>query len=360
VITTDIFLEKSIVHERIDNNVYVGFAEACNVTRELNEAYFNHTITALKSKPRFKVFEIADTVPHGSRRGRTAEELLDIAALPVDHLQKAVELQEVEDSAAVITADPWAVYLSNGYLSLRSKDIAACDVPAILDICSQAEGRVTQLGLSDNRLLGDGTQLLTSGLLNTSYCSSICCLFLSDNNIGDDGATAIAHLINSRALPLVKLGLNSNCITDVGVRALADALRSTPTAIVSEGCAAAEACCPLTVLGLSRNEISTEGAVYLADALSTNIALKRLFLNYNPSIGDKGGLAVSRAAQHHPTLERLGVAFCGLESASGLDLISVIDSSHTIERICVSGNKFCASTEIRMKEIPLFNFAAIK
>lgn len=359
MITTDIYFGGKTFHERIDNMVYACFSEACNISRKLNEDHFGHVATALKPKSRYKVYEINETIPVGSRRGRDADELLDISSIPFHY---ASENSSGDDSQAATASatDPWTKYLSNGYLSLRGKDIVNCDVQAIVDICCRAEGRVTQLGLSDNRLREDGTLTLTIGLLNTHFCRNICALFLSDNRIGDSGAAVIAGLLASRALPLIKLGLNSNCISDVGVRALADALR--PAGRVSNGCASHDDVkfCSLEVLGLSRNDITTDGAVYFAGALSVNVSLKRVFLNYNPYIGDAGGIAISRAAQAHPALERLGLAFCGLESAGGERLIDVAKSSRTIERVCVSGNKFCAETEFRMKEISLFNFASIK
>ena len=114
------------------------------------------------------------------------------------------------------------------------------------------------------------------------------------------------------------------------------------------------------MIGLSHNSITSRGACSLADALARNSSMERLFLNYNPGIGNFGGCALAEATRNHPTLLRLGVAFCSLSRCSGEELLKTLDCTPHMERICVSGNNFDYVTEVRMKMMPKFNFAEIK
>jgi hypothetical protein len=78
-------------------------------------------------------------------------------------------------------------------------------------------------------------------------------LHLYSNNIGDDGARALAEALRHTAAPLRQLYVYSNNIRDDGARALADALRHTAA--------------PLVAIFLYNNNIGDDGARALADAL---------------------------------------------------------------------------------------------
>ena len=337
VIVKDTFVGDKVCKVRIDDEIFTSYWDALESCKEKNAPLINALISDSVSRGKknvYKVCKLDESVPPGCERcGRSAAMLLNLPNVDV----KLLNWQELLDGG--------------GYLALRNSDLCELDVdPGLRDICRAAEGRVLQLGLSTNRLGAIGAFALKDMILvESSSCRNICGLYLSDNNIGNAGMVAIAQVVDSRVIPLVKLGLNSNAITDEGVRSLASVLRCQGES------------CLLEVLGLSRNLITDEGAESLADMLSNNSSLKRLFLNYNPLVGDSGGKTIAEAARHHNSLQRLGVAFCGLESESGLLLMNLMSSNEeTIERICVSGNLFGESVEAQMRETPKFNFEPIK
>ena len=191
-------------------------------------------------------------------------------------------------------------------------------------------------------------QCQPSSVSNAYLHSSLCSLFLSENNIGDDGAICIADLFTSGKFPLlVKLGLNQNSITDIGVCALAKAidLREHHS-------------CSLEVLGLSSNPgISSIGAAAMGAALTHNSRMLRLFFNNNKGIGNVGILPLVVAAKSHPTLKRLGLSDTGIEGADiAKEILGLLDANSTIERICVCGNSFDPDIEKTMRNCDRLNF----
>lgn len=337
VVTTTAFLCGKEVNERVDDVVFTVYSDACDWCRLMNAT----TVTSPTKSKKCRVVELKDSIAFGAGEGRSCFQLLEITPADRDSALTA--------GSSVIDWDGLLGH-GNGYLSLRNKNVVAADVPGIISCVVLAEGLVTQLGLSQNSLKQAGAVALASELLRPVACfQHISALFLSNNNIGDEGAIVVADLIVSRLLPLVKLGLNSNDITDVGAIAVAAALED------GEGRPSI-----MEVLGLSHNHITSVGAARVAAAVKKNSSLQRLFLNYNPGIGDQGGVALAAAATRHPSLLRLGVASCALRDCSGEALLEAMCATDSLERICVGLNCFGEETEKRMEEISRFNFSEVK
>ena len=100
-------------------------------------------------------------------------------------------------------------------------------------------------------------------------------LCLDDNQIGDDGATALAKLLEIHAL--ISLDLSSNQIGDKGATDLAKALKSSYTLLIT--------------LNFGKNQITNIGAKALAEALESNDTLRDLYLDSN-QVGDEGANAL--------------------------------------------------------------------
>lgn len=338
VVVTSSFLHGAAVSERVDEHVFGDYAQACDNCRSLNMV----TGTSATKMKKCKVVEKKNSIGRGEGSGRSCCQLLSLSS--------------AEDGTAIATdvMPDWDTLLGsgNGYLALRNKNLVPSDVPGVIECITLADGLVAQLGLSQNGLEGAGVTSLCSALLLTSPCcfKNICALYLSNNSIGDEGALVVAELISSRQLPIVKVGLNSNGITDIGATAIAGTLGKSTCNQESI----------LEVLGLSHNLITSAGAVCVARAVSENTSLQRLFLNYNSEVNDEGGQALAAAAKGHPSLLRLGVAFCSLSSLSGRALMTALSSTESLERICVSGNCFGDVTESLMGEMKRFNFAEVK
>jgi hypothetical protein len=170
------------------------------------------------------------------------------------------------------------------------------------------------LSLSDNDI-GDGGAIALADMLKTNtYVQN---LILSRNRIGNGGANALAEalMVNNT---LTELCLAFNQIGDEGTNALADMLKTNKNLKSFEISVGVEGANALA-LGLKKNtalealdvyqdktssdelayELADEIAIALADALKTNRTLKHLFLLY---IGDKGAEALLEALKTNTSL----------------------------------------------------------
>ena len=129
-------------------------------------------------------------------------------------------------------------------------------------------------------------------------------LYLHQNNIGDEGAKAIAQVLETnKTLKLKILGLNKNNIGDEGAKAIAQVLE-TNTIFDS--------------LYLNENNIGDEGAKAIARVLKTE-TLITLCLNEN-IIGDEGAKAIAHELERNTTLRYLQLSKnnIGMEGATAL------------------------------------------
>ena len=113
-------------------------------------------------------------------------------------------------------------------------------------------------------------------------------LSITKNQIGDEGATALADALCVNGA-MTDLDLSFNNIGGDGAKALANALRVNGA---------------MTTLLLGGNKIRDEGATALADALHVNGALTSLDLSYN-TIGDEGAKALGEALRVNGALTTL-------------------------------------------------------
>ena len=293
--------------ERIDDqsqfSSYIDATTACKVQNTQN-----------RSGVRCRVVEVGKTVPLGLSKGRSVDDLIRILH----------------------------PFHGSGYLDLQGKGIKAADMVAIIQLCCEFP-LITQLGLSHNYFGPSGGKILA-----TSYLPKhIVALFISENNLQDEGASLIADIVKRGDLPnLSTLGLNKNSITDKGACALAAAFDCTVNLT-----------CNLEVIGLSNNKLTCIGACAIATSVLTSLKLRRLFFNENRDIGNHGGHALIRAALHHTSLLRLGLSHCGLHGTEiALALLGIMEVNPIIERICVCGNSFDPALQIRMKKCPRLNF----
>jgi Ran GTPase-activating protein (RanGAP) involved in mRNA processing and transport len=128
-------------------------------------------------------------------------------------------------------------------------------------------------------------------------------LRLGDNEIGDDGAKAIAEALKVNAV-LTELLLGANEIRDVGAKAIAEALKVNAV---------------VTTLGLYNNKIGDNGAIAIAEALKVNAVLTSVDLKVN-SIGDNGAKAIAEALKVNAVLTvlRLGDNNIGVDGAKAI------------------------------------------
>ena len=155
------------------------------------------------------------------------------------------------------------------------------------------------LRLRGNAIDAAACSLLVAGLARNG---TLRCLDLSNNNLGDAGATNLAALVSAKVTAhqtLEELVLNQCDISDAGVAALAAALAegggnaTLATLRLRNNClmdgAAAELAqllrcckkCALTELDLSWNRLGPAGAVALGAALRADCPLRALHVEWN-------------------------------------------------------------------------------
>ena len=145
------------------------------------------------------------------------------------------------------------------------------------------------LYLNDNQVGDDGAKALASAVANGALknCTQ---LRLSDNKIGNDGMCSLADALANGALPQLRsLFLPRNQIGDEGMAALADAIKP-----VSAGGSGALAQAGYVVL--SDNNIGDDGLRALSSALAEGAlpACRACFVDGNPA-SDEAQQAVKDA-----------------------------------------------------------------
>jgi hypothetical protein len=171
-------------------------------------------------------------------------------------------------------------------LMLDGNDIGDEGAKAIAEVL-KVNAVVTTLDLADNSIEDEGAIAIAESLKVNAVLTT---LQLSGNNIGVDGAFAIAEALKVNAV-VTDLRLWNNNICDDGAKAIAEALKVNAV---------------LTFLRLSGNNIGVDGAKAIAEALKVNAVLTTLDLIYN-NIGPEGAIAIAEALKVNAALTKLNL-----------------------------------------------------
>ena len=143
--------------------------------------------------------------------------------------------------------------------------------------------------VSRNELGDEGATILCNAL-RESTVTKVEELDLSYNDIGPDGAKAIAALCAVCA-SLTSLSLRKNPLGDEGVEVLAQGIKASKTLKTLD----------LSMPDMGRFKIGPRGATAIADALSVSSSLTSLSTAYNDISGD-GAQQLAAAVLSKPTL----------------------------------------------------------
>ena len=168
-------------------------------------------------------------------------------------------------------------------------------------------------------------------------------LYLNINNIGDDGATAVADALKHNTR-LTALSLYKNNIGDNGATAVADALKHNTR---------------LTALSLNHNPIHEKGLKMIGQALHANRTLKTLHLGNNnndenennedvvPPVapgndnGNDGSyVIIALALRQNSSLTELYITHSNIHDQDAKALASTLKVNNTLTHLDLSGNKF--------------------
>ena len=170
---------------------------------------------------------------------------------------------------------------------------------------------------------GSLLEIQTCNLYGESYSvvvgSTLELVKVSDNEIGDSGAAALAGAVE-RNSTLTELHLGYNEIGDSGAGALAKAMERNST---------------LTKLSLSGNKIGDSGAAALAGAVERNSTLTELHLDYN-EIGDSGAGALAKAMERNSTLTKLSLFGNKIGDSGAAALAKAMERNSTLTKLSLS------------------------
>jgi Ran GTPase-activating protein (RanGAP) involved in mRNA processing and transport len=202
-------------------------------------------------------------------------------------------------------------------LNLEWNNIGDEGAKALADALGK-DSRLTSLGLFGNSIGDEGAKALADALGKNSGLTS---LYLGANNIGAEGAKALADALGKDS-SLTGLNLWHNNIGDEGAKALADALEKNSS---------------LTNLDLRRSNIGDEGAKALSDALGKNSSLTSLNLECN-KIGDEGAKALAEALGKNSSLTSLDLRHNNIGAEGAKALADALGKNSSLTSLNLRGN----------------------
>ena len=192
----------------------------------------------------------------------------------------------------------------------------------------KCNGTLLDLDLFCNAIEERGAQMLARALHEPTCALNA--LNLDTNDVGDEGAAALADALKVNAM-LLELDLGSNrerntgatshLIGERGAAALADALASNST---------------LTRLDVGGNVLGNKGATSLSDALGSNTALLSLAL-YSNRIDERGANAISTALTLSKALRELDINSNQIGDTGALAIAEALATNDALLKLNVSG-----------------------
>lgn len=174
------------------------------------------------------------------------------------------------------------------------------------------------LAYRDNRVGSGGVSVLFESLAQNPSLTRV---QLNENQIGDQGAEALAMVLPSMTTFCFDLWLIHNRLGNKGAAALADALSS---------------CAALTGLFLGGNEIGDQGAAAFAQVLSTgNLLVLNLSGN---AIGSKGAAVLAHALPSSPGLDTLVLCHNQIGDGGAAAFAQVLPLATGLTQLCLGNN----------------------
>ena len=186
------------------------------------------------------------------------------------------------------------------------------------------------LDLRNDNIGSDGAVALAEGL---KYCTNLQTLDLRNDSIGLDGAVALAEGLKY-CTNLQTLDLSSNSISLDGAVALAEGLKY---------------CTNLQTLNLSSNSISLDGAVALAEGLKYCTNLQTLDLSFN-YIGSDGAVALAEGLKYCTNLQTLNLSSNSISSDGAVALAEGLKYCTNLQTLNLSDNSIGLDGAVALAE----------
>ncbi len=156
-----------------------------------------------------------------------------------------------------------------------------------------------ELFLGWNKITSVGASILAQAFNSSCKLET---LYLSDNNVGDDGVYSLVETLSTNNNTLRILSLGNNGITDQGAKYLAQIIKTSKT---------------LIHLWLNENNISDEGVRILINTIENyNSTLKELYLFKNKLLTDRAVDFLLQFIECNRSVKHLYIFDCNLSQAS--------------------------------------------
>ena len=270
--------------------------------------------------------------------------------LIMKHADPLYRVQCAFESQQAIVCDH-AIEVEAGVLRFSYSTLTPADLTAVAYAISTTSHSVTEIAMSQCQIHADHISVFLRKISNKNL-KCIQTLYLSHNNIGDDGAIALAEALKS-CNNLQTLHLPANNIGANGAAALAKALKSCnnlQTLILSDNNIGADgakalaeglkSCCNnLQILHLTANNVGADGAKALAEALKSFNNLQTLDLSRNNIVSD-GAMALAEALTSCSHLQKLHLCENNIGANGAIALAKTLKSCINLRSLDLFGNHF--------------------
>lgn len=193
-----------------------------------------------------------------------------------------------------------------------------------------------ELYLFANKIDPDGASCISAIIQNKQNLS---CLGLSNNRLGADGAIEIAQNGLDGKQEIVKISIENNVIGNLGLRAIALALKE---------------CNSLQEIYLYNNEIDDDPILEFTEFLTRQHDLFAIGLEFN-RIGYKGVEPILASLTNHQKLEKLYLNQNDINSQAAESIFNFISLVKNLKELRISNNLLEDDAGLKLAEAILLN-----
>ncbi len=197
------------------------------------------------------------------------------------------------------------------------------------------EGRILDVGL--NNIGEEGADALAQAL--GSATAKLKKLRIDSNFVGD-AAISFAEALATRGCPIEFLDLADNDLNEADVVAIANALKRNST---------------IRVLDLACNNVGNAAICALADMLKVNTTLIALRLNSNDQIGTEGAKAIASALQTNESLATVDLSQADITGEGAAYLAEALKGNRSISSMLLNDTNLCPAALSCFRDCLLVN-----
>ena len=210
----------------------------------------------------------------------------------------------------------------NSLASLEVINLLGCGltIEGLRVLFKKVNNGLTHLLLAGNAISNDGISALISSHVQLQHLIE---LDVTQIKMSATGAVALSNFLRLKKNSLESLNISTNDIGDDGALAIAESLQFNNS---------------LLQLIISRCKITCDGAVGISNMLKKNKTLKYLSI-YNNPIGDNGITVIAEALFTNSNLKKLNLQLCGFGNEGAKSLIKLLQINKCLNKLNIANNK---------------------